>query len=398
MTEFERHRSRARWATPESGRSIGRDGVGARPRIVALIPAHQEENSIARTVGALLQQERQPDHIVVVADNCRDETVARARAAAASSDHVTVIETPDNDRRKPGALNWAWNRFCQDADLVVTLDADTCLPPNAVGDWVAEFEADPTLGGSSSKFTMPSTGGGGGNVLVRLQRYEFARWTLTGLRRGWTSVLAGTGCVIRNSVLKQVAARGDRVGPWSYESEVEDFELTYRIRELGYHCHISPTVRAYTDAMEGVRELWNQRRKWQDGTVRDLLAFGVNKLTMIDWLQQAAGLAAAIVRLAWVTITALGLALGMLHFYWLWFLPVIIFIANDTRQALYVPHKDMKDVFLAALLLPQEFFAWMRAAWFLSSWASVLAGLQRDGWARQYAAEGNTILTQTERG
>ena len=68
-------------------------------------------------------------------------------------------------------------------------------------------------------------------------------------------------------------------GPWSYASDVEDFELTYRLRRLGHACKVSYTVRAYTDAMVTVRALWAQRMKWQGGTVEDLLRIGVNRLT-----------------------------------------------------------------------------------------------------------------------
>jgi cellulose synthase/poly-beta-1,6-N-acetylglucosamine synthase-like glycosyltransferase len=98
----------------------------------------------------------------VIADNCTDETYARGVAAAGGHPAVTVVRTPDNSYRKPGALNWAWNRYCQEADLVVTLDADTSLPADAVRHWEQEFEADPSLGGSSSKFTMPAVAGGAG--------------------------------------------------------------------------------------------------------------------------------------------------------------------------------------------------------------------------------------------
>ena len=355
--------------------------------IVALIPAHQEQESIGRTLEALLKQDRLPDRIVVIADNCTDETYARAVLASGGHPAVTVVQTPDNSYRKPGALNWAWNRYCQDADLVVTLDADTTLPADAVRHWEQEFEADPSLAGSSSKFTMPAVAGGGGNLLVRLQRAEFARWTMTGLRRGWTSVLAGTACAIRNSVLKQLAARNDRVGPWTYHSDVEDFELTYRIREMGYHCHISPQVRAYTDAMPTVKALWGQRMKWQAGTCHDLIDFGFNRLTRLDWCQQAAGLLAALVRILWVTFMLAALALGVLHLEWLWLVPTAIFIANDTRQSLRVPHRDKWDVLMAMALIPQEIFAWLRAGWFIASWWQVLRGQHKDRWALQYVAE-----------
>jgi cellulose synthase/poly-beta-1,6-N-acetylglucosamine synthase-like glycosyltransferase len=352
-------------------------------KIVALIPAHNEAGSIEATLRALLAQERIPDKIVVIADNCTDDTFERASEFSL----VTVFKTVGNLHRKSGALNMAWHATCRDADLVMCLDADTELPPHAVRDWESEFAADPYLGGSSSKFTMLGTG-----LLVRLQRAEFSKWTDTGLRRRWTSVLAGTGCVIRNAALREIAYRADREGPWTYASMVEDFELTYRIRQLGYHCHISPTVRAYTDAMRTVRSLWAQRMKWQVGTVEDLLSFGVTKLTYTDWRQQAAGMLAAAVRVSWVAFTLLALANGSLHMAWLWLVAPAFFIANDVKQALRIPHRDRRDVLLAALLLPQEFFAWLRAGWFLAAWCSVLTSRvtrrRKDRWAMQYVAEG----------
>lgn len=352
-------------------------------KIVALIPAHNEGGSIGKTIEALLAQERVPDKIVVICDNCTDNTATLARGFPT----VTVLETVNNQHRKSGALNMAWHSECQDADLLISLDGDTELPSHAVRDWEREFIADAYLGGSSSKFTMLGTG-----MLVRLQRAEFSKWTDTGLRRQWTSVLAGTGCTISNRALRQIAWRDDREGPWTYSSMVEDFELTYRIRELGYHCHISPTVRAYTDAMRTVKSLWAQRMKWQVGTVEDLLSFGVSKLTYVDWRQQLAGLLSAAVRVSWVLFTLLGLCTGTLSMAWLWLIAPVFFIANDVKQALRIPHRDRRDVLLAATLLPQEFFAWMRAGWFLAAWCSVLLGQvtrrRKDRWAMQYAAEG----------
>jgi Glycosyl transferase family 2 len=44
-------------------------------KVIAVVPAHNEESSIARTLKALLGQTRPPDRIVVVADNCSDKTV-----------------------------------------------------------------------------------------------------------------------------------------------------------------------------------------------------------------------------------------------------------------------------------------------------------------------------------
>jgi hypothetical protein len=132
--------------------------------------------------------------------------------------------------------------------------------------------------------------------------------------------------------------------------------------------------------------------KWQVGTVEDLLTFGFNRLTRLDWFQQLAGLAAALVRLSWVLVTVLALSLGTYVFQPLWLLVPALFLANEVKQTMRVPHRDAKDILLAALLFPQELFAWLRAGWFLRAWWDVLwtKALRRSGrdrWAAQYAAE-----------
>jgi poly-beta-1,6-N-acetyl-D-glucosamine synthase len=88
-------------------------------RMVALVPAHNEAEHIAATLDALLAQTLPFDGIVV-ADHCTDAMVQIARRYP-----VEVIETVGNTHRKSGALNMAWWRCAQDADLVVTVDADT---------------------------------------------------------------------------------------------------------------------------------------------------------------------------------------------------------------------------------------------------------------------------------
>lgn len=352
-------------------------------RIAALVPSHNEAESIAATIDALLAQERMPDLIVVISDNSTDDTLDIASKYAHP---VIAVETTGNAHKKSGALNFAWRTYALDADIVICLDADTILPPNAIGDWEQEMIEDPALGGSSSKFTMQAPG-----LLSRLQKAEFSKWTDSSLRRGWTSVLAGTGCAIRNSVLHKVVFKNGTAGPWSYDSQVEDFFLTYQIRQMGYDCKVSPTVRAYTDSMKTVRALWGQRCKWQVGTVEDLTSIGFNKLTAFDWWQQAQGLFAALSRVLWAIVTLSIIALGQFHWNPIWTALPLLFVANDYKAARRIPHCDWKDIVLALALLPQEFFAWLRAAWFISSWFAVLkskiTGNRKDRWAAQYALE-----------
>jgi poly-beta-1,6-N-acetyl-D-glucosamine synthase len=329
-----------------------------------------------------MAQTRPADRVVVIPNGCTDDTAAIARRYP-----VTVMELPKLAHRKSEALNRAWRVHGRDADVVVCLDADTELPPNAFAEWEAEMSADPLLGGSSSKFTMQAP-----DLLSRLQKAEFATWTQTSLDRGRTSVLAGTGCAISGEALREVAARDDREGPWCYHSATEDFELTYRIRELGYYCQVSPTVRAYTDSMKTIRSLWHQRLKWQVGTVEDLLHIGVNRLTLRDWSQQLMGLMNASLKALWLAVIAGYAIIGQLELIWFWLLLPVLFVSLDIKRALRIPHRDWKDLALAASFFPNELFMWLRAGWFVRSWVDValskITNKQVDRWESQYVAEG----------
>src|SRR5262249_19708539 len=88
-----------------------------------LIPAHNEEAGIGKTLASLLPQLRTGDVLLVVADNCSDGTAAAARTAGA-----TVIERHDTERRGKGfALDHGVRHLAADPpEVVVIVDAD-CL-------------------------------------------------------------------------------------------------------------------------------------------------------------------------------------------------------------------------------------------------------------------------------
>ena len=75
-------------------------------RLTALVPAHDEALTIAATLESLRGQSRPPDRIVVVADNCTDDTAEIARQHGAE-----VFTTVNNTHKKAGALNQALSRM-----------------------------------------------------------------------------------------------------------------------------------------------------------------------------------------------------------------------------------------------------------------------------------------------
>ena len=350
-----------------------------RPRIVALVPAHNEEEGIENAIRSLLGQTRPLDEIVIISDNSTDRTVEIARGYP-----VTVLETAGNTYRKSGALNYGWRERCRDADIVVCCDGDTRFPPHAVRDWEREFARNPQLGGSSSQPIMTGHG-----FLPRLQRNEFSRGVQMSLARGWCRVVSGTGCAYRNVALHESARMPGRAGPWTYASVVEDYHLTYNMRQAGWLCEMSGTVWCWTGSMPTLKALWYQRIKWQAGTCGDLLTFGFNRLNYREWLQQGLLFLQIAFWAIWLTINIPAVAAGTWHFSWVWELSIPVFFG--TLELVHVHRqreKDGWDYLFACCLVYMTVYAVLAMAWGTVSWVKVLRAEMGDLWAPQYRAEG----------
>src|SRR5690349_18680269 len=99
--------------------------------VVCVIPAHDEAKGIARCVRSLLVAAAvRAAEIVVIADNCTDQTAAVARTAGAR-----VIERNDAAQRGKGcALEFAFARLiAEGADAFLVVDADSRVAPNFTG-------------------------------------------------------------------------------------------------------------------------------------------------------------------------------------------------------------------------------------------------------------------------
>ncbi len=97
---------------------------GPRPTLAVLVPAHNERVGVAPTLQSIRSQLRPGDRLLVVADNCSDDTAAVARAEGAE-----VIERrSDTDRGKGHALAFGVDHLrAAPPALLVIIDADCQL-------------------------------------------------------------------------------------------------------------------------------------------------------------------------------------------------------------------------------------------------------------------------------
>lgn len=98
-------------------------------RVAVLVPAHNESRNVLPTIACLLAQMRGGDRLVVIADNCSDDTAALAREAGAE-----VIERHDPDLRGKGyALAYGVDFLRTDPPgVVLVVDADCTVTADAV--------------------------------------------------------------------------------------------------------------------------------------------------------------------------------------------------------------------------------------------------------------------------
>jgi cellulose synthase/poly-beta-1,6-N-acetylglucosamine synthase-like glycosyltransferase len=102
---------------------------GAEPRLLFLVPAHDEELLIAGCVRSLVEMTypSASRKIVVLADNCSDRTAGIAQEQGAE----TLIRVDPEAAGKPRAIAWALGQIDLRAwDACVIVDADSTVAPD----------------------------------------------------------------------------------------------------------------------------------------------------------------------------------------------------------------------------------------------------------------------------
>lgn len=103
--------------------------------IAVIVPAHNEELGLANTLTAILPQLKPSDQLVVVADNCNDQTASIAKSMGAF-----VLERFNLQHRGKGyALDHAMKYLVNNApDIVIIVDADCIVADNLVATLASE--------------------------------------------------------------------------------------------------------------------------------------------------------------------------------------------------------------------------------------------------------------------
>lgn len=316
------------------------------PTITVLVPAHNEAASIAICLASLDAQTRRPDTVVVVCDNCTDDTAAIALGLGAK-----VFLTIANTDKKAGALNQALLGLLPTldfTDLVMVMDADSWIDPTFLDTATAEL-VDPEIGAVGGVFY----GEPGFGLIGALQRSEYARYGREIARKkARATVLTGTATVLSVAVLKQVAsARGDTLpGRPGYVYDInaltEDNELTLAIKTLGWKATSPRDCRVTTEVMPTWTALWHQRLRWQRGAVENLRTYGWTRVTAPYIAKQVTMHLGILAVVLFLSSTVLFASLGLLSApQGLWWALPALFVAE---RVITVRKQGWRAMLLAA--------------------------------------------------
>jgi hypothetical protein len=233
--------------------------LAAPPRVAVLIPAHDEAAQIEATVRALARQLPAGGRLVVIADNCSDETAALAAAAGA-----TVVERRNPDQIGKGfAISFGLRSLDVDPpDVVILVDAD-CRVSDGGLSAIATLAARTGRPVQAEYLLEAPPGGGAMAAVSALAILVRNRVRPRGLRRmGFPCHLTGSGMAFPWRVLREAPETGSNL--------VEDLVMGIELAILGTPARLCPAVQIGSELPPGAAAGLKQRRRWEHGQLHTL--------------------------------------------------------------------------------------------------------------------------------
>lgn len=228
------------------------------PGFTVLMPAHDEARGIAASIDAVMPQLGAADTLVVVADNCSDDTARVARAMGAE-----VIERFDPTLRGKGyALEFGRAHLRgKPGDVVIVLDSDCLAEPEALPRIAAAARKNDAVVQGAYLLTPRADA----STKVRISSFAFLIKNLVRQRAlgrlAGAALLQGSGMAFPRRIFDRVE--------WKADSLVEDLDMGVDLLLAGERVVYEDSATFFSDASsdDGTE---SQRRRWEHGMLSSM--------------------------------------------------------------------------------------------------------------------------------
>ena len=270
-----------------------------RPRVAVIVPAHNESGGLPATLATVDAAKQPADRVIVVADNCADDTAAVARRCGAD-----VVERHDLDRRGKGYALDAGVRHVAatgGADVVAMVDADCELDPAALDALIAQVVA--TGRPAQAVYLMlPPAGHTGAKQAVSTLAFLVKNWVRPrGLSLlGGPCLLTGSGMAFPWSILSRLDLASGEI--------VEDTKMGLDLALAGTAPRLCEAARVTGRFPADAAAARTQRQRWTHGHLQT----GVVSLPARLWTACAHGRLSAAVLAVEAAIPPLSLLMVLI--------------------------------------------------------------------------------------
>lgn len=234
-------------------------------RFTVVVPAHNESVGIAQTVKSLLALDYPETlrRVLVVADNCTDDTADQARAAGAE----VLVRTNAERRGKGYALELAFEKVLEaaNADAVVVVDADTVVSPNLLSAFSARLAAGARAVQAHYGVQNPEASWRTRLMRIALSMFHQVR-SIARERLGVSAGLRGNGMCFSVAALREV--------PHDAYSLVEDLEYGVKLGRAGHRVFYAHDADVLGEMVSGEQASRSQRTRWEQGRAQMRALYG----------------------------------------------------------------------------------------------------------------------------
>jgi len=240
---------------------------GILPLVSVIIPAHNEEVSIAQCLDSVRRNSYRKVEVIVHNDRSTDAT--RQIVVAYQKKYPNFALRLINRRKQSGkanGVNYGIKHYAK-GDLIMTLDADCILEKRAIRNAVDYF-ADEKVAGVAANVRLADRP----SILGILQQFEH----MIGYRskKFYTMancefIVGGVASTYRKDLLK-------RVKYYDTDTVTEDIGLSMKIAAEGNRENrivYAADVVATTESVHDFRSLVKQRYRWKMGCLQNLLKY-----------------------------------------------------------------------------------------------------------------------------